>query len=83
MSHIATPLSILDKALMVLILLKVSGTHNYYVWVILGAVLIMIGMLIIGHLDLKHGLAETEQSMNNLYNPELMSIYNGKVTKKK
>jgi len=82
MSHIATPLSILDKALMVLILLKISGSQNYYVLVALGGIIIMLGMFAIGHLDLKYGLAETEQSLQNAYNPELMSIYNGKQEKK-
>lgn len=76
MSHVAVPMTILDKALLVVLLLKVNNAGNT-AWILVAAacIALLLGMLVVGHWDLKHGLAEAEQSLNNRFNPELRSIY--------
>ncbi len=72
-SHINIPLSIIDKIVMIAILLKIYDINSPILLSVVGVIFIL-AMIIIGHLDLKFGIAEKEMSLNNKYNPEIQAI---------
>jgi hypothetical protein len=73
MSHIAIPLAILEKVLLIGVFLKVFKLDNYVIIGVLGVVGIM-SMFVLGHFDLKMGVADKENSLNNKYNPEMRKL---------
>jgi hypothetical protein len=79
LSHLNIPFSIVDKVLMIMILLKIYGINNIPA-VTISAVFFTLAMLILGHYDLKIGVAEAETSLSNKYNPEITLLVkqNGK-----
>lgn len=73
MSHINIPLSVFEKVMLVLIYLKLSNIGNLLITGIIISVLVLT-IFVVGHLDIRHGLAEKEQSLSNKYNPELQEL---------
>ncbi|MDP2750259.1 MAG: hypothetical protein Q8O89_05505 [Nanoarchaeota archaeon] len=75
MSHLSIPLSIFEKFALAAILIKVFNFNNYVIVGVIGAAITIL-LFVLGHYDLKNGIAERETSLNNQYNPELQTIYN-------
>ena len=71
--HINVPLSIIEKAMLLAVFLKVYGISSW-VAVTVSAVLMSLLVLLVGHLDVKWGVASMETSILNRYNPELQNI---------
>ena len=72
-SDIGIPLAIYDKAMLLVIFLKLTNNLNWYV---LGLTIIVftVFMIIFGHWKLKYRMTEKEMSLSNKYNPEIQQI---------
>ena len=73
-SHLAIPLSIVEKVILVftgLRLLNYQVKTSIYLTILFGSLLI-IAILFAGYLDVKFGLYLKENSLNNQQNKELM-----------
>jgi hypothetical protein len=45
-------------------------------YILVSAILLAVVLVLIGHYDVKYGIAEKEQSICNKYNPELQRLLN-------
>lgn len=72
-SHVAIPLTIAEKVLILAVFLKVFNINNYLIIGIISAIGI-IALFFLGHLDLKKGIADMEISLFNNYNPEMQKL---------
>ena len=72
-SHLSIPLQIVDKVMMIAIFLKVFNIVNYFAIGVIVSIYVAI-MVVLGHFDLKHGIASKETSLRNKYNPEIQEI---------
>lgn len=72
-SHFAIPFSILEKAALGAILLKIYGIDNMTAVYAFGVLLIGL-MLFVGYVDIFYGVFGLEQSLSNRYNPELQRL---------
>ena len=77
LSHLNFPLSIIDKVMLLIVLLKVFDMENYLLVGIMTGSLIVFG-LILGHWDVKYGIMEKENSLNNKHNREIQTLLNYK-----
>lgn len=73
MSHLSVPLGVFEKMALLVLLLKMFDIFNIATVVISG-VLLVGGTFLIGYIDVRFKIYETETSINNQYNPELKKI---------
>lgn len=72
-SHLGFAFNLFDKFMLIIIWLELRGTISMP-WMIILFVFITASFMIIGHFDLKLGLAGREKSLTNRYNPEIQEI---------
>lgn len=83
LSHINFARSTLEMELLLAGVLKIFGVENQYIFLTLGATLIlMLTGFYAGHWDLMHGLMEKETSLNNYFNPELSKLVDAQTAQK-
>lgn len=73
LSHVAALKSVIEFTLIAGILLKLLGYDEVALVGFLGLIAIVI-LVIVGHFDLRFGVANQEASLSNKYNPELQRI---------
>jgi len=71
--HVGIILSMVNEVGVIVILLKLYGLDNWY-FITMGVVILIFSLILMGHIDLKYGIAEKESALSNKYNPELMKI---------
>lgn len=73
LGHLNIPLSIIDKIMLLIIILKLFNLYSN-LFVIIFSVLFIALIMLIGYLDVKYKVYDAEVSMNNNFNPELQKI---------
>lgn len=72
-SHIGAFKQVAEIALLLGIYLKLLGFDSV---LLVGGIAVIgtLALLVVGHFDLKFGIAEAETSLSNKYNPELQRL---------
>lgn len=71
-SHIGLPFNIAQNAMLVYLFIQGLEVPNPMLWAVVSSVLLILGMALIGYLDVTKGIYELENTINNRHNPELM-----------
>lgn len=73
--HIYIPVIVIQNTLLFLVLLRSYGLNKD--WIALPIILLgCAALLLIGHMDIKHGLYKRETSLRNAHNEELQRAAN-------
>jgi hypothetical protein len=73
LSHLNIPLSVVSHIMTLAIFLKLFGLYSNTI-VLLCTIGLSSSLLIVGHFDIKMGIAEKETSISNKYNPEIQRL---------
>lgn len=83
LSHINFPLSIIERVMLLLTMLKVFDVSNnaLYLSIIICGIAVVAGFYI-GHWDLKYGIMEKENTLNQKYNKEIQTLLTASTARK-